>query len=185
MFKTPPQSPRLRHANCWLQLHEINRPLTRFNHPAYARAILARRNEPRHALEHFTVVYSIARAVVNANDVTQGHALLHGEEQVVLADAGYQGASKRPDANGVDWHVALRPGKRHIQKHPPLGTLNEQAEQLKASVRAKVEHPFRVIKRQFGYLKVRYRGFGKNTAQLITLFPLSNIWMVLMHRAAG
>ncbi len=45
-------------------------------------------------------------------------------------------------------------------------------------VRAKVEHPFRVIKRQFGYVKTRYRGLAKNTAQLITLFALSNLWMV-------
>jgi IS5 family transposase len=59
---------------------------------------------------------------------------------------------------------------------------------VKASVRAKVEHPFRVIQRQFGYVKVRYRGLAKNTAQLITLFALSNIWMVrsrLMQRAQG
>jgi IS5 family transposase len=53
----------------------------------------------------------------------------------------------------------------------------EQAEKLKASVRANVEHPFRVIKRQFGHTKVRYRGLKKNTAQLVTLFALSNIWM--------
>jgi IS5 family transposase len=51
-------------------------------------------------------------------------------------------------------------------------------EKVKASVRAKVEHPFRVIKRQFGHVKVRYRGLAKNTAQLKTLFALSNLWMV-------
>ena len=64
--------------------------------------------------------------------------------------------------------------------------MTEQAEKLKASIRAKVEHPFRVIKRQFGHTKVRYRGLAKNTAQLVTLFALSNIWMarkVLMQRA--
>ncbi len=48
---------------------------------------------------------------------------------------------------------------------------------LKAGIRAKVEHPFRVIKRQFGFVKARYRGLKKNTAQLITLFALSNLWM--------
>ena len=48
---------------------------------------------------------------------------------------------------------------------------------MKASVRAKVEHPFRVIKRQFGFTKVRYRGLMKNTVQLVTLFALSNLWM--------
>ena len=71
----------------------------------------------------------------------------------------------------------MRPGKRKQQKHTPWGAITEQAEKLKASIRAKVEHPFRVIKRQFGYTKVRYRGLKKNTAQLITLFALSNIWM--------
>ena len=82
----------------------------------------------------------------------------------------------------------MRPGKRRAQKHTPWGALHEQAVQRKASVRAKVEHPFRVIKRQFGYVKVRYRGLAKNTAQLITLFALSNIWMTrsrLLQRAQG
>ena len=82
----------------------------------------------------------------------------------------------------------MRPGKRAKQKHTPWGALIEQAEKLKASVRAKVEHPFRVVKRQFGYVKTRYRGLAKNTAQLVTLFALSNIWMArhtLMQRAQG
>jgi transposase, IS5 family len=48
---------------------------------------------------------------------------------------------------------------------------------LKSAVRAKVEHPFRVIKRQFGYQKVRYRGLAKNTVQIFALFALSNLWM--------
>jgi len=51
-------------------------------------------------------------------------------------------------------------------------------EYLIAKVRAKVEHPFRVIKRQFGHVKVRYRGLAKNRAQLHVLFALSNLWMV-------
>jgi IS5 family transposase len=60
---------------------------------------------------------------------------------------------------------------------PRIGKWIERAEKFKASVRAKVEHPFRVIKLQFGYRKVRYRGLAKNTAQLHTLFALSNLWM--------
>lgn len=58
-----------------------------------------------------------------------------------------------------------------------MGDLLDKLERVKASIRAKVEHPFRVIKRQFGYTKVRYRGLAKNTAQLTTLFALSNLWM--------
>ncbi|MBB3815683.1 IS5 family transposase, partial [Xanthomonas arboricola] len=58
------------------------------------------------------------------------------------------------------------------------GTSREQRwEHFKANVRAKVEHPFRVIKRQFGYTKIHYRGLAKNTAQVLTLFALSNLWM--------
>ena len=53
-----------------------------------------------------------------------------------------------------------------------------KAEKLKTGIRAKVEHPFRVIKRQFGHVKVRYRGLKKTTAQLLTLFAVSNLWMV-------
>jgi IS5 family transposase len=124
------------------------------------------------------LVHTVIGTAANVNDVTQGHGLLHGEEVVVFADAGYQGAVKRPEATGVNWHVAMRPGKRRaLNKNSPWGRLLDKAEQLKASVRAKVEHPFRVIKCQFGFTKVRYKGLAKNTAQLMTLFALSNLWM--------
>ena len=87
---------------------------------------------------------------------------------------------KRVDARAyVSWLVAMRPGKRRaLNKGNQADALIDQAEKLKASVRAKVEHPFRVLKRQFGFVKVRYRGLKKNTAQLFTLFALSNLWMV-------
>lgn len=58
-----------------------------------------------------------------------------------------------------------------------MGAILDKLEQVKARIRAKVEHPFRVIKRQFGYTKVKYRGLAKNTANLVTLFALSNLWM--------
>jgi transposase, IS5 family len=128
------------------------------------------------------LVHTVIGTAANVNDVTQGHGLLHGEETVVFADAGYQGSVKRPEATGVNWHVAMRPGKRRaLNKNLPWGSLLDKAEQLKASVRAKVEHPFRVIKCQFGFTKVRYKGLAKNTAQLITLFALSNVWMARRH----
>jgi IS5 family transposase len=126
------------------------------------------------------LVHSVIGTAANVNDVTQGHGLLHGKETVVFADAGYQGADKRPEATDVQWQVAMRPGKRRALREAGTGwgALLDQAEKLKAGVRAKVEHPFRVIKRQFGHTKVRYRGLAKNTSQLITLFALSNLWMV-------
>ena len=108
------------------------------------------------------------------------NSLLHGLESVAFGDAGYQGVSKCPDAKAdVRWHIAMRPGKRRaLDKDNEIDALIDKIEKLKAGVRAKVEHPFRVIKRQFGHVKVRYRGLRKNTAQLVTLFALSNLWMV-------
>jgi IS5 family transposase len=132
------------------------------------------------------LVHTVIGTAANVNDVTQGHALLHGEEVDVFADAGYQGATKRAEATGVDWHIAMRPGKRRaLDKETKLGAMLDKIEKLKAGIRAKVEHPFRVIKRQFGFTKVRYRGLMKNTAQLVTLFALSNLWMARQHLIDG
>jgi IS5 family transposase len=104
----------------------------------------------------------------------------------VFADAGYQGAMKRPEATGVAWHVAMRPGKRRVlDRSRGSHRLAGQLEKIKASIRAKLEHPFRVIKCQFGFVKVRYRGLVKNTAQLVTLFALSNLWMARKRLIEG
>ena len=126
------------------------------------------------------LVHTVRGTSGNVNDVVEANSLLHGHETNVFADAGYQGAHKRPDAKeDVTWHVAMRPGKRKLlDKADPIDALTDQVERIKASIRAKVEHPFRVIKRQFGHVKVRYRGLAKNTAQLHTLFALANLWMV-------
>ena len=76
------------------------------------------------------------------------------------------------------WHVAMGPGKRRaLNKENAADAMIDKAGKLKASIRAKVEHPFRVIKRQFGFARVRYRGLKKNTVQLVTLFALSNLCM--------
>ena len=127
------------------------------------------------------LVHTVVGTAANVNDVTQAHALVHGEETDVFADAGYQGVGKRAETQDIKthWHVAMRPGKRKLlDKSTPMGAILDQLERAKARIRAKVEHPFRVIKRQFGHVKVRYRGLAKNTAQLHTLFALSNLWMV-------
>ena len=126
------------------------------------------------------LVHTVRGTGANVNDVTEGNSLLHGQETVAFGDAGYQGVDKRPDAkDSVTWRIAMRPGQRKkLDKANPMHVLVNQVEYLKASIRAKVEHPFRVIKRQFGHMKVRYRGLVKNTAQLQTLFALANLWMV-------
>jgi IS5 family transposase len=125
------------------------------------------------------LVHTVRGTSGHVSDIAEANSLLHGEENVAFGDAGYQGVEKRPDATKeVTWHVAMRPGKRRaLNKENAADAMIDKAEKLKASIRAKVEHPFLVIKRQFGFVKVRYRGLKKNTAQLVTLFALSNLWM--------
>lgn len=130
------------------------------------------------------LVHTVIGTAANVHDVTQAAELLHGEETTVWADAGYRGIEKRQEAKdlSVNWRVAMMPGKRkQLDTRNPLGALINTVEHTKASIRAKVEHPFRVIKCQFGFTKVRYRGLMKNTAQLNTLFALSNLWMARQH----
>ncbi len=130
------------------------------------------------------LVHSVVGTAANVADVTQVDKLLHGEENMVGADAGYTGVEKRPEHEGreVIWQIAARRSTyKKLSKRSALYKAKRKIEKAKAQVRAKVEHPFRVIKRQFGYVKTRFRGLAKNTAQLVTLFALSNLWMARRH----
>ena len=129
------------------------------------------------------VVHSVSTTSANVHDVTETPRLLHGGETQVWGDAGYQGVHKSPENRGLDveWQVAMRPGKR--RKLEP-GSDEAVAEKRKASVRAKVEHPFLYIKCQFGYGKVRYRGLAKNTQRLMTLLGFANLMRAEQYLAA-
>lgn len=124
------------------------------------------------------LVHTVTTTAANEADVEQVADLLHGKEEQVWADSGYRGAPARVDREDLQWHIAARPSD--IAKLPKgrAKTKVQKAEHGKASMRAKVEHPFRVVKRQFGLVKVRFRGLAKNTAHVLTLFALSNLWMV-------
>lgn len=124
------------------------------------------------------LVHTMVATAGNVSDITQAHALLHGEERAALGDAGYQGIEKRPEMADcrAQWHVAMRPGKRkELKEDDPLDQRIEQYEKCKASLRAKVEHPFHVIKNLFKHRKARYRGLAKNQAHLFSLFGLANL----------
>ncbi|WP_285448377.1 IS5 family transposase [Xanthomonas sp. LMC-A-07] len=125
------------------------------------------------------LVHHVHCTAANVADVTVKHTLLHGKEDSVFGDSGYTGADKREELQDCEAAFFIAAKRWTIQA---IGNKRERAreqrwEHFKASVRAKVEHPFRVIKRQFGYTKVRYRGLAKNTAQVLTLFALSNLWI--------
>ena len=123
------------------------------------------------------LVHTVIGTAGNVSDVTQAHALLHGDEVAAMGDAGYQGVEKREENLGknVTWHVAMKRSKRKALPNNKLGRMTEKLEHLKASVRAKVEHPFHVVKNLFRHRKARYRGLAKNTAQLFTLFGFANL----------
>jgi len=139
------------------------------------------------------LVHTVVGTAANAHDVTQASALLHGEESDVFADSGYRGVHKREEViqthPDVAWHVAMMPSHRKaLEKDTPMGAIMDALEKTKASIRAKVEHPFRVIKCQFGHRKTCYQGLAKNTSQLLVMFALSNLWMVrkrILQGAAG
>lgn len=126
------------------------------------------------------IVHSLTGTAANVHDINEAHHLLHGEEQLGFGDAGYTGIEKRKEVNDVDitWHIAMKRGKRKQlrEQDSPDSRRQEAIEKLKSQIRAKVEHPFRIVKRQFGYQKTRYRGLKKNTQQLFTLFALSNLY---------
>jgi IS5 family transposase len=122
------------------------------------------------------LVHTVTTTAANEADVEQVGDLLHGKEDVVWADSGYRGAQSRVKRN-VQWHIAVRPSDMAKMQEGRAKARARKNEYEKASIRAKVEHPFRVIKRQFGLAKVRFKGLAKNTAHVITLFALSNLWM--------
>ena len=99
------------------------------------------------------LVHTVQGTAGSVGDVTEANALLQGKETEGFGDAGYPGAVKRPDAKpGVRWNVAMRLGKRRaLDKSRESTRLINELERLKASIRTKVEHPFRVIKRQWGH----------------------------------
>ena len=123
------------------------------------------------------LVHTVQGTTAKDSDNSQLEACLHGEEEFVLADRGYHKNSRTwQDLKVEDGIAIITPYKKPHHRH--LNNDEKKINKWLAKYRAKVEHPFRVIKRQFGFTKVRYRGLAKNTAQLKTLFALSNVWMM-------
>ena len=121
------------------------------------------------------LIHTMASTAANVSDVVMAGGLLHGEERRVHGDAGYLGIDKRQEneyRQGINWQIALRPGQRRAMDP---ASPQARAEKRKASIRAKVEHPFRYIKQVFGYAKVRYRGLHKNTNRLYLLAAFTNL----------
>ncbi|MCP5162870.1 MAG: IS5 family transposase [Hahellaceae bacterium] len=134
----------------------------------------------------YGLVHSLEGTAANEADISVTHKLLQGTEgEEVYADAGYVGIEKRPEVanKNIQWHVAKKRGQVKTMEDGEKKDLVKKVEKIKASIRAKVEHPFHVVKNLFRHRKARYRGLEKNTAQLFSLFALANL--VLARRALG
>lgn len=123
------------------------------------------------------LVHTVHGTAAKVPDVKMTDELLHGEEREVFGDKGYTTNERTLSASRSETDpLWCFPYKKAAGRELPAWKLeiNRRLSQL----RARVEHPFRVVKRQFGFTKVRYRGLAKNTAHLKTLFALSNLYMV-------
>jgi transposase, IS5 family len=127
----------------------------------------------------YGLIRSVVTTAANVHDLTTAAELLHGDEEVVYGDAGYQGIAKRPEMAGAaaKFRVAMRPGKCRALPDTPKGILQDLIEAAKAHVRAKVEHPFRVIKQQFSFEKTRLRWLAKNRCKVNVLVGLINLFL--------
>ena len=137
---------------------------------------------------HSGLVHTVTGTAANVADIAQSDALLHGEEKEVYADAGYLGVEKRAEIAarrpGITWYVAAKRGQVKALAEGLVKELTVQLERRKARVRARVEHPFHILKNLFRHRKTRYRGLAKNTAQLHSLFALANLF-IARHRLPG
>jgi IS5 family transposase len=119
-------------------------------------------------------VHSVVTTAANVADCRVLPDLLHGEERKVWGDGGYQGqteAIKEAAPKAQDMTCKRTRYKNRVDE------LQRAKNRSKSSVRAKVEHPFRILKRIFGFDKVRYRGLAKNHHRLCACFALVNLYL--------
>ena len=129
-------------------------------------------------------VHSLETTAANVHDITVAVELIREDDAVVYGDAGYLGLEKREESAGderlssIEYRINRRVGS--VQKVPEgLPNWEKQIERRKSSVRSKVEHPFLIVKRFFGYSKAIYKGLPKNTHRLHVLFASANLLMCI------
>jgi IS5 family transposase len=120
-----------------------------------------------------TVVHTVITSAASVADKHMLPDLLHGDERKVWGDGGYQGQTEAIRA------AAPKAQDMTSRRTKYKNYVDEEAKRkntTKARVRAKVEHPFRILKRVFGFTKVRYRGLKKNHEWLLAAFALVNLY---------
>lgn len=129
------------------------------------------------------IVHSLVTTHAATADITQAPQLLHGEEDAYYGDRAYwsEADERACEAVGIRYRV-----NRRGTKQRPLTDRWLRINRERSRIRARGEHPFRVVKHLWHFTKVRYRGLAKNTAQLFTLFALANLYLMRRRlRPAG
>ena len=130
-------------------------------------------------------VHTVTATSGNVSDIEEAAKLIREDDDVAYGDAGYTGIDKREEIkedehlSQVDFRIARRPSTINITKKYTGINWEQKIEQSKASIRCKVEHAFLIVKRDFGYRKVVYRGIKKNLNRFHALFACANLLMVL------
>lgn len=121
------------------------------------------------------LVHSLTTTNAAQADIKQMPDLLHGEEREVFGDQAYwrEGDRQEFTARGVRYRVNRRPNGS-----APLSERWRAINRARSRTRARGEHPFHVVKRLWGFTKVRYRGLAKNTARAYAMFALANLYLI-------
>ena len=119
------------------------------------------------------IVHSVCTSATSVSDVQMLPDLLHGAEKKVWGDAGYQGQTEAIHAAAP---AAQDMTSRRVKHKGGVDEVERRKNRTKARVRSKVEWPFRILKRVFGFTKVRYRGLKKNHEWLCAAFALANLY---------
>ena len=129
-------------------------------------------------------VHTLTATPANVHDITEASKLLRDDDEVMYGDSGYLGLEKRPEIRNdmkkskIEYRINRRPG---AMRRNPMNISNQWARKIenrKSSVRSKVEHVFRIVKRQFGFTEVVYRGIKKNLNRLFALLASANVYML-------
>jgi IS5 family transposase len=121
------------------------------------------------------IVHSLSTTPANVADISELPNLLHGEERELFGDQAYWSEFHRQCAQGSS--IRYRVNRRGTQS-TPLTEHQRRINRIRSSARARGEHAFHVVKRLWGFTKVRYRGLAKNTARLFTAFALANLYLL-------
>lgn len=129
------------------------------------------------------LVHTLKITPANVHDITVASQLLRPDDHVVYGDSGYIGLEKReevlkdPHLSQIEYRISKRYGS--VEKAPAGHDWDRQIEKSKSMMRCKVEHPFLLVKRYFGYARARYKGLYKNGQRLFMLFASGNILMCI------